>query len=116
MVKGEHASDEIEFYGVINDIIELLYPYGRRIFLFKSDWWDVGDRRNGIKNDGFLISVNVSQRWYKDEPYIFVDQALQVFYLDDIKNGEKWKIVQKTSPQNIYDVSQRELKMEKLYS
>lgn len=34
----------------------------------------------------------------------YLDQARQVFYVADIKYDGNWKILQKISPRNIYDV------------
>ena len=41
VVKGEHNSEEIDFYGILTDIIELEYCYGNHVYLFKCDWWNV---------------------------------------------------------------------------
>ncbi|KAF7133467.1 hypothetical protein RHSIM_Rhsim09G0074400 [Rhododendron simsii] len=35
-------------------------------------------------------------------------QAEQVFYINDIKNGGTWQVVQKTCPRNLFDVSEKE--------
>ena len=36
--------------------------------------------------------------------FILASQASQVFYLDDPKLRNQWRVVQKYSPRNIYDV------------
>ena len=108
IVKGEHQSEEVDFYGVLTDIIELEYCHGNRVFMFKCDWWDFGNKNTGIKKDGHLITVNVSRRWYMDDPFVLATQAEQVFYVNDIKNGDNWKIVQKTYPRNLYEVPEKE--------
>ena len=104
VVKGEHNSKEFDFYGVLVDIIELEYCYGNRVFLFKCDWWNVGDKRNGMKTYGQLVSVNTSRKWYVNDPYMLATQAEQVFYIGDMKNGSSWKIMQKVCPRNVYDI------------
>ena len=108
VVVGDHNLEEIEFYGVINDIIELQFCGGNHIYLFKCDWWDVGDKRNGIKTYGPLVSVNVNKKWYANDPYVLCNQASQAFYINDVKNGGSWRIVQKTCPRNLYDVPEKE--------
>lgn len=105
-VKGEAT----EFYGVLVDIIELQYCHGNRVFLFKCDWWDSSNKKTGIKKDGHLTSVNISRKWYKDDPFVLATQAEQVFYINDIKNGGTWQVVQKTCPRNLFDVSEKEEK------
>ncbi|XP_055961814.1 uncharacterized protein LOC130015519 [Mercurialis annua] len=106
-VTGEHKSKEIEFYGVLTDIIDLQYVNGNHVFLFKCDWWDVGDK-NGIKTDGNLVSVNVSRKWYTGDSFVLSSQVQQVFYVSDMKNGGHWKIVQKSFHRNIFDVPEKE--------
>ncbi|XP_050222417.1 uncharacterized protein LOC126672509 [Mercurialis annua] len=49
-VKGEHNLKEIDFFGVVTDIIDLQYIHGNHVFLFKCDWWDVGDKKMGLKH------------------------------------------------------------------
>ncbi|XP_058202291.1 uncharacterized protein LOC131316843 [Rhododendron vialii] len=105
-VKGE----ETEFYGILVDIIELQYCHGNRVFLFKCDWWDTSNKKTRIKKDGHLTSVNISCKWYKDDPFVLTTQAEQVFYINDIKNGGTWQVVQKTCPRNLFDVSEKEEK------
>ncbi|XP_050211487.1 uncharacterized protein LOC126661673 [Mercurialis annua] len=106
-VTGEHKSKEIEFYGVLTNIIDLQYVNGNHVFLFKCDWWDVGDK-NGIKTDGNLVSVNVSRKWYTGDSFVLSSQVQQVFYVSDMKNGGHWKIVQKSFHRNIFDVPEKE--------
>ena len=35
VVRGEHDNDEIDFYGVLTDVIELQYIFNFRVVLFK---------------------------------------------------------------------------------
>ncbi|KAK8510955.1 hypothetical protein V6N13_091243 [Hibiscus sabdariffa] len=51
-----------------------------------------------------MISVNVSRKWYTCDPFVLATQMEQVFYIDDVKNGDNWKIVQKTNSRHIYNV------------
>ncbi|XP_065849621.1 uncharacterized protein [Euphorbia lathyris] len=108
MVEGEHNSKDVNFYGILQEIIELDYLYGKRVYMFKCDWWDVSDNRNGIRDDGKLVSVNIGRKWYADQPFILASQTEQVFYIDDIKNGSNWKIVQRVQPRNLYNVPEIE--------
>jgi hypothetical protein len=51
----------------------------------------------------FMI-VNTSHKWYESDPFILAAQAAQVFYLNDPKLGDSWKVVEKLTNRNIYDV------------
>ncbi|CAL5419434.1 unnamed protein product [Camellia sinensis] len=53
VVKGDHKGEAIDFYGVVRDIVELKYLGRNRVFLFKCDWWDVGNEKNGMKFDDY---------------------------------------------------------------
>ncbi|KAH7864273.1 hypothetical protein Vadar_027678 [Vaccinium darrowii] len=38
VVKGSHRGEDIDFYGVVTDVIELSYLGGNHIMLFRCDW------------------------------------------------------------------------------
>ena len=103
-VTGEHQSNSVEFYGVINDVVELHYMGWRRVYLFKCQWFDVGDRRRGIRVDNHMISVNIDRTWYKEEPFVLACQASQCFYLKDPRVKGNWYVVQKFIDRNMYDL------------
>ncbi|CAN0826542.1 hypothetical protein LINGRAHAP2_LOCUS713 [Linum grandiflorum] len=46
------SQDDVEYFGRINDIIELNYFESFRVVLFRCDWVDV-ERGNGVKKDKF---------------------------------------------------------------
>ncbi|XP_042944749.1 uncharacterized protein LOC122278634 [Carya illinoinensis] len=104
VVKGEHQSKPIDFYGVLLDILRLRYMGWRHVYLFRCDWFDVGDRRRGIRVGHHITSVNTSRKWYKDEPFALASQATQVFYLKDLGLGGSWSVVQNVTNRNMYDV------------
>ena len=104
LVEGSHDGENIDFYGVIVDIIGMKYLGELAVYLFKCDWWDLSNPRTGVRDDEYFLSVNTSKKWYEDDPFILASQASQVFYLDDPKLGNQWRVVQKYSPRNIYDV------------
>ena len=88
--EGNH---ELEYYGVIKDIIELDYCFQNSVLLFKCDWWDVGNNKTGIHTDAHFTTINASRTCYKDDPYVLASHAKQVFYLKDIKYRGDWHIV-----------------------
>ncbi|KAL6213604.1 hypothetical protein ACLB2K_013051 [Fragaria x ananassa] len=85
MVVGK---DNVTYYGIVVVVIELLYPAGMPIVLFKCRWFNTDPNfpRN-TKMDHGLLSVNTSTSWYEHAPFVLVIQAKQVFYLDDSKAG-----------------------------
>jgi len=102
-VRGEHDTSIIEYYGELKNIIELRHLDQNRVYLFECDWWDTGSTR-GIKMDHDFMIVNTSHKWYESDPFILAAQAAQVFYLNDPKLGDSWKVVEKLTNRNIYDV------------
>ncbi|KAL0337733.1 UNVERIFIED_CONTAM: hypothetical protein Scaly_2048400 [Sesamum calycinum] len=106
VVEGEHNKKIIDFYGVVKDIIEVDYLQGaKRVLIFKCDWWNLNDR-SGIQMDrnSNITSVNVSKTWYDDQPFVLAYQVRQAFYLQDLKLGKNWHIVEKTQPRGTYEI------------
>ncbi|KAK5785524.1 hypothetical protein PVK06_040116 [Gossypium arboreum] len=69
----------VEYYGLLTDIIELDYYSRWKVVLFRCDWADVNTAR-GIKKDQFgFTMVNFSHlihtgQQLMDEPYVFSSQ------------------------------------------
>ncbi|KAK6931972.1 Transposase-associated domain [Dillenia turbinata] len=59
-----------------------------------------------IDKECALTSVNMSRKWYQDQPYVLVSQVKQVFYVLDLKLGKNWHVVQSFTPRTFYDVPQ----------
>jgi hypothetical protein len=96
------------YYGRIIDIIELNYSENFSMVLFKYEWVDVVSGK-GIKKDkyGYTL-VNFSHKIHTGdkiahEPFIFPNQADQVFNIDDNLNP-RWSVVLKMKPRDIYDM------------
>ncbi|KAG7987730.1 hypothetical protein I3843_03G148900 [Carya illinoinensis] len=77
LVTGDKNTNNVDFYNVINKIVELHYMGWRRVYLFMCDWFDVGDPRRG---------------------------ASQCFYIRDIRVKGRWFVVQKYTNMNVYDI------------
>ncbi|KAB1212871.1 hypothetical protein CJ030_MR5G010171 [Morella rubra] len=103
VVDGWHDESRIDFYGVLVDILELRYLDGHKVYLFCCDWWDLSDKKRGIRVDEHFTSVNISRRWYQEDPFILASQARQVIYIEDTKLRGDWRIVLKIPPRNMYD-------------
>lgn len=98
---------DVTYYGRIIDIIELNWSKNFIVVLFKCQWVDVLSGR-GIKKDkyGYTL-VNFSHPIHTGEkvghePFIFPNQADQVFYIED-KLNPGWSVVMKMKPRDIYD-------------
>ena len=103
LVQGDHQGEIIDFYGVLIDIIELYYIGRNRVLIFKCDWWDVGNKRRINVDEFGFVSVNVNKTWYKDQPFVLASQPQQVFYVNDLKLGKDWRVVERLQSRNIYD-------------
>ncbi|KAL6199374.1 hypothetical protein ACLB2K_029158 [Fragaria x ananassa] len=91
MVVGK---DNVAYYGIVVSVIELLYPAGMLVVLFKCRWFNTDPNfSRSTKMDHGLLSVNTSTSWYEHAPFVLAIQAKQVFYLDDPKVGGGWKVV-----------------------
>ncbi|XP_021850392.2 uncharacterized protein [Spinacia oleracea] len=79
-------ADGQEYYGKLNDILELDYYGSFKVLMFRCDWVDV---RRGVKTySNGRIRVNFSKLMHTgqnldDDPFIFSSQAKQVFYIED---------------------------------
>jgi Domain of unknown function (DUF4216) len=104
---GYKGEEEIEYLGVLIDIIELNYGSNHSVFLFQCDWWDISNKKIGIHIDPYFTSVNFTRTWYQNEPYILATQAAQVIYLKDPKYRGDWHVVQKIIPRGVYDIPTR---------
>ena len=52
----------------------------------------------------YITSINISSYWFEDDPFLLANQVNPVFYLDDIKKGENWKVVQKVNHRHIWEI------------
>lgn len=96
----------VSYYGVLTDIIEVLYGQCTRYLLFKCDWVDP-DR--GVKEDEYKYKlVNFKHLMYNknlpsDEPFILANQAQQVWYIPDPIDSD-WSVVVPMVRRDNYDV------------
>ena len=104
VVEGEHDDKLINFYGVLKEVLVLDYPVDNKVVLFRCDWFDIDDKKKGIQKDDYFTSLNVSRRWYENDPFVLAIQAKQVFYINDPKLGTNWQIVQEIHHGHVYDV------------
>ncbi|BBH02706.1 transposable element gene [Prunus dulcis] len=104
-VPGGGESTNIDFYGKLTNVVQLLYKDRYQVIMFKCRWFDSNPNRPGsVKIDHGLLSVNINRTWYDDDPYILANMATQIVYLDDPKAGSSWKVVQKMDHRNVYAI------------
>ena len=76
-------TDTLDYYGEINDIIEVEYPrvINLKCVLFKCDWYDpiIGV---GVRTTKFGVTeIHTGRRLNKYDPFILASQADQVSYI-----------------------------------
>ncbi|BBG94612.1 Ankyrin repeat family protein [Prunus dulcis] len=104
-VLGGGESTDIDFYGKLTTVVQLLYKDRYQVIMFKCRWFDTNPNRAGsVKIDHGVLSVNINRTWYDDGPYILANMASQIVYLDDPKAGRWWKVVQNMDHRNVYDI------------
>ncbi|BBG97908.1 Ankyrin repeat family protein, partial [Prunus dulcis] len=109
-VPGGGESTNIDFYGKLTNVVQLLYKDRYQVIMFKCRWFDTNPNRAGsVKIDHGVLSVNINRTWYDDDPYILANMATQIVYLDDPKAGSSWKVVQKMDHRNVYAIPELDL-------
>ncbi|KMT02057.1 hypothetical protein BVRB_9g207860 [Beta vulgaris subsp. vulgaris] len=109
MVKSIVGAREDDYFGILTEILEVQYLDGKRVILFRCDWWDVHKVGRGIKIDNHgYVSVNSQRLLPTKEQFVLMSQAQQVFYVND-ELDPNWFIVVKTQPRHHYNVSEKEL-------
>ncbi|XP_074364849.1 uncharacterized protein LOC141705882 [Apium graveolens] len=102
--EGDHENENLIYYGVLIEILELSFLLDRKVFLFRCKWYNSSLKCRTIYVDNNLTSINTSTDWYTNEPFILSTQAQQVFYLLDMKRGSSWRFVQKVNHRSMYDI------------
>ncbi|KAL9680476.1 hypothetical protein QQ045_018355 [Rhodiola kirilowii] len=97
---------DMTYYGIVENVFELKYADGLPVVLFQRKWFNTDPKERGsTRKDHGLLSVDTSTSWYEDEPFCLASTARQVFYLDDPKAGEPWKVVNVVTHNDIYSES-----------
>ena len=104
-VMAHGGGNGVDYYGVLESVVELVYGEGMKVHLFKCRWFDTTPRR-GMQTDRYgITSVNTGITWYEDDPFVFATSVKQVFYLDDLVKRDRWKVVNTVQVRNIYRAS-----------
>ncbi|KAG8371415.1 hypothetical protein BUALT_Bualt13G0085300 [Buddleja alternifolia] len=102
--------DQVPYYGILTDIIEIQYAYNMKFILFKCDWVD--NDKGGLMEDVYHIKlVNFNCLMYmnnlpNDEPFILSNQVEQVWYVSDPMDTE-WSVAVTMARRDDFDVYSR---------
>lgn len=97
-------NDDLTYYGVVRNIVQLQYSNGMSVALFDCKWFDNDPKERGSTKKHYgLLSVDTSTSWYEDYPYCLAITARQIFYLEDLQAGEPWKVVNVVSHRGTYN-------------
>ncbi|KAH7836325.1 hypothetical protein Vadar_034715 [Vaccinium darrowii] len=102
VVEGEHEVKTIDYYGYLCKVLELNYILGHQVVLFQCEWYNTGSSRT-ICSDPHFTSIDVRGRWFKNDPFVHPSQAKQVFYVNDTKLGDNWKVAERVQHRAIWD-------------
>ena len=58
---GYGEEEEIEYYGVLMNIIKLKYGSSNSVFLFQYEWWDISNKKIDIHIHPHFISINFTR-------------------------------------------------------
>ena len=102
-----------DFYGHVCKIWELEYMFRYKVVLFQCEWYNTGTngQRRTIQIDAHCTSIDVTSRWYQNDLFILPSQAKQVFYLQDTKLRDPWKIVQCNQYKGVTHSNKKQLLM-----
>lgn len=86
-VAGDNDGQEVNFYGVLYDVVELNY-------MPKCKWFDTNAKKKRIHQDNYHFTcINASKLWFENDPFILAIQGKQVFYVEDYDSIRDWKVV-----------------------
>jgi hypothetical protein len=99
-INGQSGDDDTQYdyYGILQEVVELQYEGGNKVVLFKCNWFDI---INGVKVDKKrgIVEVRHASRLRYYEPFVLALQAIQVYYLPyaSTKGDRKhWWVAMKT--------------------
>ncbi|KAH0709578.1 hypothetical protein KY284_011005 [Solanum tuberosum] len=105
--ESDKDSENVDYYGILTDVIELQFISIKRVILFRCNWFDVYDKVKRVKRDEYdFVSVNPSRFLKTNEPFVLANQASQVFYANDNSN-KGWHVVRKTQPRDSYEMGKQ---------
>ena len=73
--------------------------------MFRCEWYSTGPKCRKMVVEHNLTSLDVSFKWYIEDPFSLAMQTQQAFFyffLSDWSRGQNWMVVQKVNHRNIY--------------
>lgn len=103
LVNCDTSEGKLAYYGILTEILEVMYPQSRSVLLFRCEWVDP---IRGVKEDelGFTL-VNHRVVLKTNEPFVLASQSLQVFYVADSKESN-WHVVVVTKPRDLFEMEE----------
>ncbi|XP_058775568.1 uncharacterized protein LOC131649832 [Vicia villosa] len=94
---GQFDSLENDYYGVLNDIVELEYTGHptKKVVLFQCDWFDPSSQGTKMDNYG-NVEIKKSRRYQNYDPFVLSQQADQVYFTSFPEGQQGWLGVIKT--------------------
>ena len=80
---------DVNYYGAIEDILEVDYWGEFKVVLFKCCWYQEEKDLYG------LIRVNFNRLFHKSDPYVMATQVHQVFYIQDATEKMMWNVIKR---------------------
>ncbi|XP_021735138.1 uncharacterized protein LOC110701823 [Chenopodium quinoa] len=102
------SEDGEEYFGILNDIIELIYTDPEKEYktiLFSCSWMDCGKGMN-IHEQYKLVEVNHTKKYPKYDPFVLSYQVSQVYYASypSLKRDRvQWWVVFRTQARSVID-------------
>ncbi|WMV45175.1 hypothetical protein MTR67_038560 [Solanum verrucosum] len=99
-VKGE---GDINYYGVLQEIIELEYIVGwpkKKLVIFRCKWYDPDSSGTKVHPQYKIIEINHTRQYRFYDLFIIAQNVKQVYYVPYplCKNKSSWRVVIKTKP------------------
>ncbi|KAJ9538671.1 hypothetical protein OSB04_031404 [Centaurea solstitialis] len=68
VVRGDHGENVIDFYGILEEVLEVEYlGENKRVLVFKCDWFRVGDARGNVPLELVDDSLVIDERFIDDD-------------------------------------------------
>ncbi|KAJ9566906.1 LOW QUALITY PROTEIN: hypothetical protein OSB04_002872 [Centaurea solstitialis] len=94
--------DGVNYYGVLEEILELSYMMDVASYFLSVNGLTPDELKKIQSSLVFMSKTN-------DDPFILASQAKLVYYLNDDKNGDNWRLVNTYIPRNVWDFLYRDV-------
>ncbi|XP_059299092.1 uncharacterized protein LOC132051859 isoform X1 [Lycium ferocissimum] len=100
-VKGD---GDVDYYGVLQEILELEYPIGwpkKKLVLFRCKWYDPTPRSaTKVHRHYKIVEIKHTREYGLYDPFVIAQNMKQVYYAPYplCKNQSAWRVVIKTKP------------------